>query len=123
MKRIQDEAIARQATHQAGRAGAAAEQSVEAALDALSTSRDTSVLSQALDTLADSDAVPVEALLEFSRRAEEPELRLQALQMLSGRQESDGRVRRALQDAARSDRDDDVRRTARALLRQMEQGQ
>ncbi len=97
--------------------GAGEAMSLERALQALGSERDTRVLERALDTLSEASAVPLEPLLEFARRrGTDAELRVQALEVLSDHAEGDERFTRLLRDLSVGDPSDDVREAAKDML-------
>jgi hypothetical protein len=92
------------------------EMSVERAIQALGSERNTEVLERALETLADQESVPVQPLVDFVRqRGRDAELRVQALEMLDEQPEGDERVTRLLRDLS-TDPNEDVRDAAKDML-------
>ena len=93
------------------------EMSLEQAVKALGSERDTRALERALETLEDQDSVPVEPLVNFARqRGGDADLRVQALEMLSDKAEGDERVTQLLRELSTQDPSEDVRDAAKDML-------
>jgi hypothetical protein len=84
----------------------------------LETERVSEVLQSALGVLANLDSVPLEPILAFinGERVQDADVRIQALEILTEHGQNDPRVRDVLTRVARSDKNNDVRKTAQDLL-------
>jgi hypothetical protein len=88
------------------------------ATNALETERVPDVLQRALSVFADVETAPIEPLLSFinANRVRDASVRIQALELLTERGQGDPRVRALLSTLASSERDSEVRESAKSLL-------
>ena len=92
---------------------------VQTALEILERERDPEVLESALDILGGQESVPLDPLFKVATHPE-PTVRLQALELLSEHGEGDSRVRDLLKKIVQTDRNREVRETARSLLESLQ---
>ncbi len=104
----------------AERSDAEAELSVDGAIKALQAEGDTENVARALDVFRDTEAAPLEPLLELAGSDRDADLRSQVFEVLVDRGHDDPRVRAVLQSVAARDRDNDARAAARELLKTLE---
>jgi hypothetical protein len=96
------------------------EGALRTALDVLARERDPEVLETALGGLMGLESVPVEPLLEFAERQRNPDLSIQALELLSEHGRSDPRVSDLLTKLARESKNAEVREAAQDLLEDLQ---
>lgn len=89
---------------------------LRAALEALDRERDPELLEAALDALNGLDEVPVDPLLRFAAANRNPDLTIQALQLLVEHGEGNSAVTRFLTNLARTSPSPQVREEAQSLL-------
>lgn len=96
---------------------------LDTAVKVLGSERVADVLQSALSVVAGMDTVPLEPILTFvaDNRVQDAAVRIQALELLSEHGQDDPRVRELLRRIARSDKDQDVRESAKSLLEDLTQ--
>ena len=96
---------------------------LDTAVTVLGSERVADVLQTALTVLAGLDKVPVEPILTFlsDNRVQDASLRVRALEILGEHGQGDPRVRDLVNRIARSDKDEEVRESAKSLLEDLSQ--
>ena len=96
---------------------------LDTAVKVLGSERVADVLQSALSVVAGMDTVPLEPILTFiaDNRVQDAAVRIQALEILSEYGQDDPRVRELLRRLAKSDKDKDVRESAKSLLEDLTQ--
>ena len=99
------------------------ELALETVVKVLGSERVADVLQSALTIAGGMDTVPLEPILTFvaDNRVQDSGVRIQALELLSEHGQTDPRVRELLRRIARSDKDKDVRESAKSLLEDLNQ--
>lgn len=93
---------------------------LETALAVLEVDRDPRVQQGALEALVDLPSIPLEPVLKLVNTSRSTPVRVQALELLSDHRGGEQQVRELLRTLARSDRDQQVRRTAQNLLNDLD---
>jgi hypothetical protein len=92
---------------------------IRAALEALKRERDPEVLEAALDALEGLDEVPLDPLFDFARTSQDPDLTVQAMQLLADLGEGNKRVMSFLSKLAQDSPSAQVRNEATSLLAEL----
>jgi hypothetical protein len=93
---------------------------LETALEVLDRERNPEVLESALDILLGQESVPLEPILKLAAADREPDVRIRALELLGEHGKRDRRVLELLRNLDKNDKHDEVRESARSLLRDLE---
>jgi HEAT repeat protein len=98
------------------------ERARDAALSVLDRDQDPEVLREALAVLESSDSVPVDRVMRFASSAQQPDLRLQALELLTEHGGNSAAVRRFVQGLTR-DGNAEIRERAQEILEELDDSQ
>ena len=85
-------------------------------VDLLRTHQSAEIRMEALGGLGAFETIPIEPFAAAALRDPEPSVRLQAVTMLGTTADTDPRARAALEQAASRGMDEEVRKTAKAML-------